>query len=60
LTTGGGCRQYGRIKYVPYRLAWISRIGCNLAPLELAVNHFHPDRYSYRIQLRAQQDRSTR
>jgi len=23
-----------------------------LAPLELAVNHFHPDRYSYRLQLR--------
>ncbi|HWG63581.1 MAG TPA: GntR family transcriptional regulator [Streptosporangiaceae bacterium] len=24
----------------------------DLAPLELAVNHFHPDRYSYRLQLR--------
>jgi hypothetical protein len=28
----------------------------DLTPLELAVNHFHPDRYSYRIQLRAQPD----
>jgi GntR family transcriptional regulator len=25
----------------------------DLEPLELAVNHFHPDRYSYRLQLRA-------
>ena len=31
-----------------------------LTPLELAVNHFHPDRYSYRIQLRAQPDSSSR
>jgi DNA-binding GntR family transcriptional regulator len=31
-----------------------------LTPLELAVNHFHPDRYSYRIQLRAQLDHSSR
>ena len=23
-----------------------------LRPLELAVNHFNPDRYSYRLQLR--------
>ena len=23
-----------------------------LLPVELAVNHFHPDRYSYRLQLR--------
>jgi DNA-binding GntR family transcriptional regulator len=29
-----------------------------LRPLELSVNHFHPDRYSYRIQLRAQLDHS--
>ncbi len=27
-----------------------------LAPLELAINHFHPDRYSYRIQLRGRVD----
>jgi DNA-binding GntR family transcriptional regulator len=32
----------------------------DLTPLELAVNHFHPDLYSYRIQLRAQPDHSTR
>jgi GntR family transcriptional regulator len=31
-----------------------------LTPLELAVNHFHPDRYDYRIQLRAQLDSSPR
>jgi GntR family transcriptional regulator len=29
-----------------------------LTPLELAVNHFNPDRYSYQIQLRAQPDHS--
>ena len=29
-----------------------------LRPLELAVNHFHPDRYSYRLQLRARLDRA--
>jgi DNA-binding GntR family transcriptional regulator len=29
-----------------------------LTPLELAVNHFHPDRYSYRIQLRTRLDHS--
>jgi len=29
-----------------------------LTPLEYAVSHFHPDRYSYRIQLRAQLDHS--
>jgi GntR family transcriptional regulator len=29
-----------------------------LQPLELAVNHFHPDRYSYRLQLRARVDHS--
>jgi DNA-binding GntR family transcriptional regulator len=29
-----------------------------LTPLELAVNHFNPDRYSYRIQLRTQLDHS--
>jgi DNA-binding GntR family transcriptional regulator len=27
-----------------------------LAPLELAINHFHPDRYSYRLQLRGRLD----
>jgi len=27
-----------------------------LTPLELAVNHFHPDRYSYRLQLRGRLD----
>jgi DNA-binding GntR family transcriptional regulator len=27
-----------------------------LTPLELAVNHFNPDRYSYRIQLRTRLD----
>jgi DNA-binding GntR family transcriptional regulator len=31
-----------------------------LTPVELAVNHFHPDRYSYRLQLRAQPDHATR
>ncbi len=30
--------------------------GRGLTPLELAVNHFHPDRYSYRIQLRTRLD----
>jgi DNA-binding GntR family transcriptional regulator len=25
-----------------------------LTPLELAVSHFNPDRYAYRLQLRAQ------
>ena len=29
-----------------------------LQPLELAVNHFNPDRYSYRIQLRGRVDHS--
>jgi GntR family transcriptional regulator len=29
-----------------------------LMPLELAVNHFNPDRYSYQIQLRTQLDHS--
>ena len=29
-----------------------------LTPLELAINHFNPDRYSYRIQLRTRLDRS--
>lgn len=29
-----------------------------LTPLELAVNYFHPDRYSYRIQLLTQPDRA--
>lgn len=29
-----------------------------LSPLELAVNHFHPDRYSYRLQLRGRVDHS--
>jgi GntR family transcriptional regulator len=28
----------------------------DLRPLELAVNHFHPDRYSYRLQLRGRLD----
>jgi GntR family transcriptional regulator len=27
-----------------------------LLPLELAINHFHPDRYSYRLQLRGRVD----
>jgi GntR family transcriptional regulator len=27
-----------------------------LTPLELAINHFNPDRYSYRVQLRTQPD----
>jgi GntR family transcriptional regulator len=32
----------------------IERLYCDrdLVPLELAVNHFHPDRYSYRLQMR--------
>jgi hypothetical protein len=25
-------------------------------PLELAVNHFHPDRYSYQLQMRGRVD----
>ncbi len=29
-----------------------------LVPLELAVNHFHPDRYSYRLELRGRVDHS--
>jgi hypothetical protein len=32
--------------------------GRELTPLELAINHFHPDRYSYRIQLRTRLDHS--
>ena len=28
----------------------------DLVPLELAINHFHPDRYSYRLQLRGRVD----
>jgi DNA-binding GntR family transcriptional regulator len=28
----------------------------DLRPLELAINHFHPDRYSYRLQLRGRVD----
>jgi DNA-binding GntR family transcriptional regulator len=30
----------------------------DLVPLELAVNHFHPDRYSYRLQMRGRVDHS--
>lgn len=30
-----------------------------LTPLELAVNRFHPDRYSYRIQLRTRLEHAT-
>ena len=30
-----------------------------LTPLELAVNHFHPDRYSDRIQLRTRLEHAT-
>jgi GntR family transcriptional regulator len=28
----------------------------DLVPLELAINHFHPDRYSYRLQMRGRVD----
>ena len=36
----------------------IERLYCDrdLMPLELAVNHFHPDRYSYRLQMRGRVD----
>ena len=36
----------------------IERLYCDrdLVPLELAINHFHPDRYSYRLQMRGQAD----
>jgi len=30
-----------------------------LRPLELAINHFNPDRYSYRLQLRGRVDHSS-
>jgi GntR family transcriptional regulator len=30
-----------------------------LTPLELAVSHFHPDRYSYRIQPRTRLEHAT-
>jgi hypothetical protein len=66
LTVGDSYRQYVHIKYFPHRLGVpVLRIDQlyrdrDLAPLELAVNHFHPDRYSYRVQLRAQLDHSTR
>ena len=38
----------------------IERLYCDrdLVPLELAINHFHPDRYSYRLQMRGRVDRS--
>ena len=40
----------------------IERLYCDrdLVPLELAVNHFHPDRYSYRLQMRGRVDHSDR
>jgi hypothetical protein len=28
-----------------------------MRPPELAINHFHPERYSYRLQLRGRVDR---
>ena len=36
----------------------IERLYCDrdLVPLELAINHFHPDRYSYRLQMRGRVD----
>jgi GntR family transcriptional regulator len=36
----------------------IERLYCDrdLMPLELAINHFHPDRYSYRLQMRGRVD----
>ena len=36
----------------------IERLYCDrdLVPLELAINHFHPERYSYRLQMRGQVD----
>lgn len=30
----------------------------DLVPLELAINHFHPERYSYRLQMRGRVDHS--
>lgn len=36
------------------RLYW----GRNQRPLELAINHFHPEHYSYRLQIRGGMDRS--
>jgi DNA-binding GntR family transcriptional regulator len=38
----------------------IERLYCDrdLVPLELAINHFHPDRYSYRLQMRGRVDHS--
>ncbi len=39
----------------------IERLYCDrdLVPLELAINHFHPDRYSYRLQMRGRVDHSS-
>jgi DNA-binding GntR family transcriptional regulator len=38
----------------------IERLYCDrdLVPLELAINHFHPDRYSYRLQMHGRVDHS--
>lgn len=30
----------------------------DLVPLELAINHFHPDRYSYQLQMRGRVNHS--
>jgi GntR family transcriptional regulator len=49
-------RQLGCPPGVP--VLRIERLYCDrdLVPLELAVNHFHPDRYSYRLQMRGRVD----
>ncbi len=49
-------RQLGCPPGVP--VLRIERLYCDrdLAPLELAINHFHPDRYSYRLQMRGRVD----
>ena len=49
-------RQLGCPAGVP--VLRIERLYCDrdLAPLELAINHFHPDRYSYRLQMRGRVD----
>jgi DNA-binding GntR family transcriptional regulator len=49
-------RQLGCPAGVP--VLRIERLYCDrdLVPLELAINHFHPDRYSYRLQMRGRVD----
>jgi GntR family transcriptional regulator len=49
-------RQLGCPAGVP--VLRIERLYCDrdLMPMELAINHFHPDRYSYRLQMRGRVD----